>query len=89
MSACSPFAHPTEAIGKGMRALYFVIYTEKEETEIEMLRSILAQLEFTHVVRQYHEDGIPFRAHLYVPEKHPETKSTFMEREDEGHVLKV
>ena len=54
-----------------------------------MLRSILAQLEFCYIVRQYDEKGIPFRTHLYVPEVHPDTKEVFMEREDEGHVLKV
>ena len=54
-----------------------------------MLRSILAQLEFTYTVHQYDEDGIPFRTHLYVPEVHPDTGELFMEREDEGHILKV
>ena len=59
------------------------------ETEINQLRSILVQLEFTHVVRQYDERGIPFRVHLHVPEIHPYIGNIFLEREDEGHVLKV
>ena len=54
-----------------------------------MLWSILAQLEFTHLVKQYDESGVPFRMHLHVPEVHPDTKTVFLEREDEGHVLKV
>ena len=54
-----------------------------------MLRSILAQLEFTHLVKQYDESGVPFRTHLHVPEVHPDTNTVFLEREDEGHVLKV
>ena len=54
-----------------------------------MLRSILAQLEFTYIVRQYDDSGVPFRTHLYVPEVHPDSGTIFLEREDEGHVLKV
>ena len=54
------------------------------------MRSILAQLEFSHLVRDYHDRlGIPFRYHLYVPEIHPITNEPFCEREDEAHVLKV
>lgn len=48
-----------------------------------MLRSILAQLELTDVVRQYDESGVPFRTHLHVPEVHPDTKSVFLERADD------
>ena len=54
-----------------------------------MLRSILAQLEFTYTVRQYDDSGVLFRTHLYVPELHPDSGDIFLEREDEGHVLKV
>ena len=61
----------------------------EDETETEMLKSILAQLEFTYTIRQYDQNGIPFRTQLYVPEVHPNTGEVFMEREDEGHVLKV
>ena len=62
----------------------------KTETETEVLRSILAQLEFAWLVGDYEDRlGIPFRRHLYVPEKHPITKDPFCEREDEAHVLKV
>ena len=61
----------------------------KDETQVDMLRSVLAQLEFSHLVRQYDQSGVPFRTHLHVPEVHPDTKTVFFEREDEGHVLKV
>lgn len=54
-----------------------------------MLKSILAQLEFTHIVRDYARQGVPLDKHLHVPEDHPVTGSTFCEREDNGHVLKV
>ena len=57
--------------------------------EVEKLISILAQLEFTHTVKDYDNRGVPFRTHLYVPEVHPVTGKTFYEREDPGHVLKV
>ena len=42
----------------------------EEESEVDMLRSILAQLEFRHIVRQYDEHGILFRTYLHVPEVH-------------------
>ena len=54
-----------------------------------MLRSILAQLEFSHLIRKFDDEGTPFRTHLYVPECHPCAGTTFYEREDEAHVLKV
>lgn len=62
---------------------------QKEEDETDMLRSILSQLEFTYLIRQYDAQGVPFCSHLHVPEVHPITKSVFCEREDPGHVLKV
>ena len=59
------------------------------ETPTESLRSILAQLEYAYVVREYVKQGVQFDQHLYVPEMHPVTKAPFCEREDETHVLKV
>ena len=63
----------------------------KQETEVDniMLRSILSQMEFTHIVRQFYDSGVPFRSHLHVPEVHPHTGDIFCKREDEGHILKV
>ena len=66
-----------------------LLMSGKEETEVEMFRSILAQLEFTYIVQKYDAGGIPFRTHLHVPEVHPLTESIFYEGEDEGHVVKV
>lgn len=71
--------------------MYVVINddTDKTETLTEKLRAILAQWEFTHIVREWQRKGVPFRDHLYVPEIHPDTGVEFCEREDEGHVFKV
>ena len=54
-----------------------------------MYRSVLAQLEYHHIVCTWQEDGVPFKKHLYVPEVHPDTADIFCEWEDEGHVFKV
>ena len=61
----------------------------REETTLEKLRSILAQLEYRYLVEHWEMKGVPFRSHLHVPEVHPLTGLMFCEREDEGHVLKV
>jgi len=53
------------------------------------MRSILAQFEFTYTLKCYEAKGVPFSTHLYVPEVHPETKTTFYEREDKAHLIKV
>lgn len=59
------------------------------EERADKLRSILSQLEFSHIVCDYDRRGIPFRSHLHVPEVHPDTGHTWYEREDPAHVLKV
>ena len=61
----------------------------KDETKVEKLRSILAQLEYAHSVNLLHSKGAHFKDHLYVPEVHPITGIEFCEREDEGHIFKV
>lgn len=61
----------------------------EDESEDDKLRSILAQLEFQHLIRSYDSKGVPFRTFLYVPELHPLLNEEFHEREDEGHVFKV
>ena len=53
------------------------------------MKSILAQFEYTNIVKQYDKQGVPFRTYLYVPETHPETGEVFYEREDDAHLLKV
>ena len=37
---------------------------------MDMLRSILAQLEYRHQVCTWDEKGVPFRMYMYVPEVH-------------------
>ena len=54
-----------------------------------MLRSILAQFEYTFQVCDWDRKGVPFKVHFYVPEVHPITGAEFHEREDDAHVLKV
>ena len=64
-------------------------YADAEETTIEKLRSILAQMEYTYQVCTWDAKGVLFRTHMYVPEIHPVTEANFHEREDDAHVLKV
>ena len=45
-----------------------------------MLRSMLAQMEFCYVIRQYDHGGISFGMYLHVLEEDPETGTTFLER---------
>ena len=40
-------------------------------------------------MRQYDNSGVLFRTHLYVPKLHPDSGAIFLDREDEGHALKV
>ena len=61
----------------------------KDESTLDKLRSIVAQLEYKHQVNTWHAKGVPFKKHLYVPETHTETGKPFCEREDEGHIFKV
>ena len=55
----------------------------------DMLRSIVAQLEYKYLVNMWQDRGVLFKDHLYVPEVHPLTECEFHEREDEAHVFKV
>ena len=54
-----------------------------------MLRSILAQMEYSYMICKWDDSGVPFCTYMHVPEKHPLTGSEFHEREDFAHVLKV
>ena len=54
-----------------------------------MMRSILAQLDYSYQILQLEQQGVNFRVHLHVPEIHSLTHTTFCEREDEAHVFKV
>lgn len=66
-----------------------LIHAGEEEGKLEKIRSILAQLEYKYQIEYWEAKGVPFKSHIYVPENHPLTGMMFMEREDEGHVLKV
>lgn len=61
----------------------------KEEDETDMLRSILAQYEYSSKVKQYCADGVHFDNHLHIPEVHKLTGEVVCQREDEGHLFKV
>ena len=65
------------------------MHAGKEEATVDKLRSILAQLEFTAIVRDYAKKGISFDTQLHVPEVHEVTGDTILQREDEGHLFKV
>ena len=65
------------------------MYLGKDEIRIEKFRSVLAHLEYTHQVNDWHSKGVPFKDHLYVPKVHPLTGVEFCECEDEGYVFKV
>ena len=72
-----------------MQVLITCIFLGKKEDLVDMLRSILAQLEYCHQVCTWDEKGVPFRTYMYVPEVHTVTNSVYHEREDFAHVLKV
>ena len=54
------------ALANGM-----LLHVGKSETPLEMLKSILAQLEFQHEILEWEKKGIPFRSRVYVPKVHP------------------
>ena len=56
---------------------------------MEKLCTILAQLEYIHLVNLLHSKGAHFKDHLYVSEVHPITDVEFCEQGDEGHIFKV
>lgn len=59
------------------------------ETVTDMMRSILAQLEFKYQILEWEKKGVPFRQYIYVPEIHPVSKQVYCDMGDEAHVLKV
>ena len=65
------------------------MYSGKDETRVEKLRSILAQLDYCYQINDWHSKGVPFKYHLYMPKVHPLTGVEFYECEDEAHVFKV
>ena len=77
----------------GIWSFYFGVFNKvfvgKDETPVEQLRSILAQLEYAYQINTWQAKGVPFKDFVYVPEIHPKTGMEFCEREDDAHVLKV
>ena len=69
--------------------IIFTGYIGKEEDEADMLRSILAQFEYSLRVKQHCSDGVPFDKYLHIPETHKLTGTVVCQREDEGHLFKV
>ena len=69
--------------------LIIIIIIGKTESFEDQLRSVLAQYHFAYEIKQFEAKEVPFRSHLYVPEKHPATNDRFFEREDEAHLIKV
>lgn len=69
----------------------WIIIVGQEESIADKLHSILAQLDFSMVVKQWEQQGIMFsqHQHLYVQEIHPITGKRLCEMEEEGHVFKV
>lgn len=60
-----------------------------DETETEILKSIIAQLVYRYRISKFDSEGVPFRTNAYVPENDVITKELFHDREDHNHVLKV
>ena len=58
-----------------MNFIFILLYTieQEEESDIDMPKSILAQLEYQYQVCTWDSKGIPFCTYLYVPEVHPIT----------------
>lgn len=97
---CVPTGYSPKPWSQGMLRyaysyLYLtIIYTQflaerTTETYDDKLKSVLAQLDFSHQVLDYDSRGIRFRTHIYIPEIHPVSCSEYHEREDDAHVLKV
>lgn len=66
-----------------------LLFLDQPENMTDQMKSILAQMEFTHEILSWESKGVQFCTYLYVPEVHPETHTVFCECEDEAHVLKV
>ncbi|XP_066296437.1 uncharacterized protein [Branchiostoma lanceolatum] len=58
------------------------------ETELDMLRSIIATFRFRAKVAELTHEGVDFTKYLYIPEVDPITNREHHEREDHNHILK-
>ena len=50
----------------------------KNESKLEKVCSIMAQLEYRYQVNTWDAKAIPFKKHLYVSEVHPETGNRYV-----------
>ena len=75
--------------GHSLYHIMLLTYLGKKETIPDMLRSILAQFEYTAQVMKYSSQGIPFNKHLHVSEVNQYSGEVMCQREDEGHIFKV
>ena len=73
----------------GTKLILTISYVGQTEGFEEQLKSILAQYHFAYEIRKYEAKGVMFKTYVYVPEKHPQSKDTFYEQEDEAHLIKV
>ena len=69
--------------------VFMHVLVGKSESDVEMLKSIISQLDYQYLILEWEKKGVQFRSHVYVPEVHPLTGVQFHEREDETHVFKV
>lgn len=60
----------------------------QKETEIDIMRSLVATLYFRHSVSIWKSKGVDFSLYLYVPEESPTTGRVHHGREDHCHILK-
>ncbi|XP_078618099.1 uncharacterized protein LOC144885838 [Branchiostoma floridae x Branchiostoma japonicum] len=59
-----------------------------EETELEMMRSIIATYRFRARIEELKLEGVDFTKYLYIPEVDPITHQEHHDREDHNHILK-
>ena len=53
--------------------IILLLTVDKDETRVDKLRSILSQWEFKYQVDSWHAQGVPFKEHLYVPQRRMDT----------------
>ena len=59
-----------------------------EESQEDMLKSIIGTYRFRDTVSKYVSVGVDFSTYIYIPEIDDETGEAFHEREDHCHILK-
>ena len=49
-----------------------LLFLDQPENMTDQMKSILAQMEFTHEILSWESKGVQFCTYLYVPEVHPD-----------------